>query len=269
LLERREKGTTEKQDFVFRRRDGTEIWTLVSTNPIYNGKGEFIGGLAMIVDVSDRHRAEAALRESELRNRALINAIPDSMFLQDKNFVYLDYHSNEPQKLRVSPHDFLGRDMREVLPSEYCVQAVPLFNKVLKTGRPQTFDYHRLIDGEQHSFEVRMVRCGTDMVLTIVRDITEQRRSAEALRESEENLAAAQAITHLGSWEVDAASAEDLRTAKPRWSAEMYRIFGLEPGDVENVSELYENWIDSEDLTKIQGLPKRWPTEIRCPWTSE
>lgn len=56
-------------------------------------------------------------------------------------------------------------------------------------------------------------------------DVTERKRAEESLRASEANLARAQRIAGLGSWE------HDLGTKLLRWSAEVFRIFGMIPGD--------------------------------------
>ena len=55
-------------------------------------------------------------------------------------------------------------------------------------------------------------------------DISERKRSEEALRESREDLSRAQAVAHIGSWRSDAHSGEI------RWSEENYRLFGVPPG---------------------------------------
>ncbi len=62
-LERRRQGITEQHDFKFRRLDGGEIWTLLSTNPILDAEGRYAGALAMIIDISDRKRMEETLRQ--------------------------------------------------------------------------------------------------------------------------------------------------------------------------------------------------------------
>jgi len=60
-------------------------------------------------------------------------------------------------------------------------------------------------------------------IVHVMSDITDQRRGEEALRRSEENLAQAQRIAHLGSWDWDIAA------GTLAWSDEVYRIFGLQP----------------------------------------
>lgn len=66
-LERRRQGIREQHDFRFRHRDGSDVWTIVSTNPFHAEDGSFQGALAMITDITERRRAERALRESEAR----------------------------------------------------------------------------------------------------------------------------------------------------------------------------------------------------------
>ena len=60
------QGVIEQNDLRFRRKDGKNLEAIVSANPILTEKGEFLGTLATIADVTDRKRAEAALRQSEV-----------------------------------------------------------------------------------------------------------------------------------------------------------------------------------------------------------
>ncbi|HEY9830456.1 MAG TPA: PAS domain S-box protein, partial [Stenomitos sp.] len=62
-LERHQQGIKEQYDFRFRHQDGSSVWAIVSTSPILSETGEFQGAIAMITDVSERKRAEAALLE--------------------------------------------------------------------------------------------------------------------------------------------------------------------------------------------------------------
>jgi PAS domain S-box-containing protein len=65
LLARRRKGVGDTLDVRLRRSDGREVWTLFSASPVFGDRGEYIGALAMVSDVSERRRANEALRESE------------------------------------------------------------------------------------------------------------------------------------------------------------------------------------------------------------
>jgi PAS domain S-box-containing protein len=69
-VERRRQGIHERHDFKFRRKDGSNLWAMVSATPILDSAQRFVGVLRMITDISDRKHAEEALRQSESELRA-------------------------------------------------------------------------------------------------------------------------------------------------------------------------------------------------------
>jgi len=79
-VERQRQGVSEKFEFQFRRRDGSTFWGLVSTNPIFDEAGNYVGSLAAIADISDRHAMEMALREREERLKNMAANLPGAIF---------------------------------------------------------------------------------------------------------------------------------------------------------------------------------------------
>ena len=79
----------------------------------------------------------------------------------------------------------------------------------------------------------------------------QRKRADDTLRESEANLAAAQRITHLGSWELGLKDLKDLNNNEVRWSDETYRIFGYEPGQVEVSNTLFYNMVHPDDRNHV------------------
>jgi PAS domain S-box-containing protein len=73
-----------------------------------------------------------------------------------------------------------------------------------------------------------------------------------ALRVSEANMATAQRISHLGSWEFMLNSVEDFSVNPLHWSDEMYRIAGFKPGAVKVTSELYFRLTHPEDRESVR-----------------
>ena len=81
----------------------------------------------------------------------------------------------------------------------------------------------------------------------------EQRLLAEnALRTSEANMAAAQSISHFGSWELDLSDTQEVDANPLRWSDEMFRIAGFEPGAVEVTNELFFQLAHPDDREAIR-----------------
>ena len=78
------------------------------------------------------------------------------------------------------------------------------------------------------------------------------RRSEEALRTSEGNMATAQRIAHIGSWELELSNLDDVYANRLSWSDEMFRILGYEPGEVEVSNELFFRHVPEEDHEPIR-----------------
>jgi PAS domain S-box-containing protein len=108
LFARRQRGIAELHDLTFRRRDGGELFALVATSPLADGDGEFAGVLAMITDISARKRAEAALRESEERFRALIENAVDLVSIIDGAGVFRYVSPAHERTLGYAPEALLG-----------------------------------------------------------------------------------------------------------------------------------------------------------------
>jgi PAS domain S-box-containing protein len=141
---------------------------------------------ALLVEKRRRRKAAIGLKASEERNRAILNALPDMMFLQSRDGVYLDYHASRPELLLVPPEQFLGKRMQEVLPPALAREMEACFALAIETGRTQIIEYELLIQGAERWFEARIAPCNGTRLLSVVRDVTERRQAEEDLRKSEE-----------------------------------------------------------------------------------
>jgi len=87
-------------------------------------------------------------------------------------------------------------------------------------------------------------------VTVIISDITERKGAEKALLHSEERLAQAQEIAHIGSWDYD------MKTKALWWSQEVYRIFGFDPAKTEINYDLFMNAVWKEDRPKLEEAIK-------------
>ncbi|MBP8215929.1 MAG: PAS domain-containing protein, partial [Propionivibrio sp.] len=97
-------------------RDGREIRISDSAAPIRNAAGEIVGAVLVFSDITEKYRMEEALRASEAENKALISAIPDLIFTNDRGGRYLAAHAPGVDQLLAPPEVFLGRRYDEILP---------------------------------------------------------------------------------------------------------------------------------------------------------
>jgi PAS domain S-box-containing protein len=140
---------------------------------------------ALLYQRRKRLRATRKLAESEERNRAILLALPDLMFLQTAEGVCLDYHVRDLQTSLIRPEAFLGRNIFDVLQPRLASVLREKFEQALNTGQTQVLEYATTIDGRNHWFEARIAPCSGRRLLSLVRDINERKKTEEALVESE------------------------------------------------------------------------------------
>jgi PAS domain S-box-containing protein len=132
-----------------------------------------------------RKRTEEALRRTEARNRALLDAIPDAMFRLRNDGKILDFKRAKNFDPYIIENDFLGKKLTDILP-EIVSHQIMLSIKQTLTNGIQKIEYQLPIQGKICDYEARMVVCGEDEVVSIVRDISDRKQVEIELRKSKE-----------------------------------------------------------------------------------
>lgn len=106
-LQKRREGISETFEFALRRRDGTELPVSMSTSPLTDDKGAFMGSLALISDIGMRKQAEQALAREVEVNQALAEL--SRMLLADETISDIAYEVLEiAKRLTDSPFGYAG-----------------------------------------------------------------------------------------------------------------------------------------------------------------
>jgi PAS domain-containing protein len=140
-----------------------------------------------------------ALKEVEARHRAILKAIPDWTFLQSRDGVYLECQVRDPRNLLMPPEKFVGRNMRDVLPPDLAARLADCFDEALKSDQPVTLNYSLWLRDELRFYEVRLVATDNDQILSLVRDMTEQKQAEYRARELQDELAHVGRVMALGT----------------------------------------------------------------------
>jgi PAS domain S-box-containing protein len=85
LLERRRSGIAETIDFCLRHRDGNQIWTMVTSAPILNHEGLYIGARSLLTDITERKAAEEKLAAAHAENELILATITTALIGLDIN----------------------------------------------------------------------------------------------------------------------------------------------------------------------------------------
>ncbi|MCE7979884.1 MAG: PAS domain S-box protein [Caldilinea sp. CFX5] len=157
--------------------------------PVKSADGAHFGRVWYYHDITQRKRTEEALRQSEARNRAFVNAIPDLLFRVKRDGTFLDYHSAPGYLPVMPPEQFLGRNAADVFAQPVAQALKERITHVLSTGEIKVIEYDMpMLNGEMRSWEQRMVMLSEDEVMLIIRDITARKQAEAALRLSQQQL---------------------------------------------------------------------------------
>ncbi|MFA5012072.1 MAG: ATP-binding protein [Ignavibacteria bacterium] len=158
---------------------GKKLDILKSVNKIsIDGKDMLIESF---VDITQRMIAEDALKKSEQRNRALLDAIPDLVFNINSDGIIVDYHTSNRNQLMVPPEKFLGNHFRYILPENLVKGFEDTINLSKKTNSLESFEYHLDTLGNSKYYEARIKEFVENQILVLIRDFTEQKLAEQRL----------------------------------------------------------------------------------------
>jgi two-component system, cell cycle sensor histidine kinase and response regulator CckA len=177
-------------ELVNKTKDGRLITVEGSASPILGKTGEILGFLAIQRDVTDRKKVEEALRQSEESYRGLFNSVSDAIYIQDREGKFLDVNQGALTMYGHSRDFFVG-NTPVALGAPGMNDMEKTLEAVKKTfeGYPQRFEWWGIRkNGEVFPKEVRLNRSvyfGQDVVVALAQDITERKKSEEAIRRSD------------------------------------------------------------------------------------
>ena len=170
-------------------RNGEVRWLdIAAALTVFEGKP---AGIATAFDITDRKRIEEALRHSESRTRALLNAIPDLMFRYRLDGTYLDFHAHHPGELALPPDAIVGAKLDQLPLAPTMIGELLAASKLaVETGQVQTVEYSMDLPAGRQTYEARIVASEPEELVAIVRNITRRKKAEEAIRSSQESLRA-------------------------------------------------------------------------------
>jgi diguanylate cyclase (GGDEF)-like protein/PAS domain S-box-containing protein len=181
-------GTLDMQ-MKWREKSGTTIDVIVASSFVRAADGAPVGVVYAATDITERRRAEQALRESEHRYRTLFEGNPLPMWIYDyESLGFIAVNDAAVRHYGYTKDEFLGMTIEDIRPPE----DLPQLQAALTTLREQNLrgQYRHIkkdggiIDVEVSSYE--FVSVGRRARLVIAADVTDRRKAEERLRESEE-----------------------------------------------------------------------------------
>lgn len=191
---RRNRYQIEKR---YIRKNGDIFWANLTVCGVRDAKGILQFTFAIVEDITDRKQAEEALRQSETLNRSLLRALPEMLFIVDRQGTCLHIQTEQEEDLVRPLSEQLGRRIDELLPATVAQPMMQAIAQATQTQVVQTLEYSLPLQGEERYFEARIADCGTaplqrhtqqldtQTFIVSVRNVTQRKRTERALWEQE------------------------------------------------------------------------------------
>ena len=173
------------------RPDGTRVPFIPFPMPLFDASGTLIGGINTLVDISERHKAEQRIRESEARYRdiaAIVESSEDAVLTKDLNGIITSWNHGASRLFGYAADEVIGKPITILIPDERHDEEPTILSRIRRGERIDHYEtVRRRKDGSRVdiSLTVSPVRDPEGKIIgasKIARDIAERRRADEQQR---------------------------------------------------------------------------------------
>lgn len=232
-------------------KDGTKYHISNSAAPIKSGE-QILGMVLTFSDVTEQYKLRQAVEISEKKYQILETVSPVGIFYTDPQGQYLYVNEKWCEIAGISAEQAAGDGWTQALYPDDREYVFAQWQKLATESTPFKCEY-RFITADKITWVLGQAQVNKDSHGKVVgyvgsiTDITERKDAEAAVRHSEQQLAEAQHMSHIGSWELD------LKSNELQWSDEVYRIFEINPDEVSASYETFINTIHPDDREKVNN----------------
>lgn len=189
-----EKKILYSEDYKITRPDGSVCYIHDEGEVLSDKKGQATLIQGTTQDITERKLFEFELQEREQKinhqnNRlnVMVKAIPDLLFIIDKEGNLKEYHAVSKSELLIPPDKIIGENLRNLFDKETSDLHMSRINECLLSRKLVTYDYSVEMRGVLRYYEARFAPLSKTEVLAVIRDITKTKRAEIKLNQSEDN----------------------------------------------------------------------------------
>jgi PAS domain S-box-containing protein len=195
----RKRGMTDRLEFTYTRKDGTDLRAFVQANSMLDAEGRFEAGLAVIADITERAKAD----ETRARLAAIVESSEDAIFSTTLDGKISTWNLGAEALYQYSPEEAVGRDASMLAPplspdSESLIDRVARGEAIRQLETLGLRKDGSLVELAVTVSPIRGTEGENVGFSTIARDLTARRQLEAGLRRSEEQFRHAQKMEAVG-----------------------------------------------------------------------
>ncbi|MCC9168250.1 PAS domain-containing hybrid sensor histidine kinase/response regulator [Pontibacter harenae] len=167
-------------------RDGRTLHFIRRLNPVLDQNGDVSLVVGHGLSITELKVAQQAIVESEAKNRAILAAIPDLLFIIDTKGIVTDMNNVGQEHFSIPREEILGKALSKLLPRNLSHEVKCLIQRVIVGGAAEKIEYELNLNGSNKHYEIRFIKYNAEEVLAIVRDTTDERNAALEIKEKNE-----------------------------------------------------------------------------------
>ncbi len=166
--------------FTIEEQLGNRIYEATKFPLLLKGNQKGIGGI--MHDITEKKQSEKKIRSQNLRLNAIIEAMPDFIFISDREGNNLEFYNPKSKELLYPGKKFIGVNISDVFDAPTAELHIQKINECLERETLTSYEYSVMMNGKQKSYEARIVYLEENRVLRFVRDITKSKLAMESIR---------------------------------------------------------------------------------------
>ena len=251
------------------RPDGTRRWFTPYPTPIRDDQGNIVGGINMLLEITERKEAERVTRLLA----SIVDSSDDAIVSKKLDGTITSWNKGAERLFGYTADEASGKHITLIVPWERRSEEEDILRRLARGERVDHFEtVRRRKDGTylDVSLTISPIRDAAGRVIgasKVARDVSERKHIQEALRESEERFRLATEAAKTGTFDLN------MQTGVNSWTPELEAMYGLAPGQFAKTQPAWEQLVHPDDravaLARVQEAletGKAVETEWRVVW---
>lgn len=175
--------TREMETIYFRlqRKNHPIKWIQANIVPHFEAD-EMVALSGVSIDITDKKAAEEKIKQQNMRLNAILDAMPDMIFINDASGKYLEYFRSKSNVAKFDYSHLVGKSFSDTYDTATTKLHLKKTLECLSHGHIVTYEYPKTENGERKDYECRTVKLDENRVLRFVRDISLKKEQEKEIK---------------------------------------------------------------------------------------